>query len=97
MLAVRTRVIPQRKSYRAPRLAVLVAVAFALPAGAAESASGLRLAYLDPGSGSFLIQVLIATLAGAAVAVQGYWKKIKGFFGVGDDEPEPREESPGDD
>ncbi|HLF73775.1 MAG TPA: hypothetical protein VI524_05495 [Anaerolineales bacterium] len=40
------------------------------------------LPYLDPGSGSFLIQLLIATLLGLAVAVRASWSKIKGWFGV---------------
>jgi hypothetical protein len=37
-------------------------------------------AYLDPGSGSFLIQLLIAGLVGAGFLVKVYWKKIKGLF-----------------
>ena len=40
------------------------------------------LPYLDPGSGSFLIQLLIAALLGLAVAVRASWSKIKGWFGV---------------
>jgi hypothetical protein len=40
------------------------------------------LPYLDPGSGSFLIQLLIAALLGLAVAVRASWGKIKGWFGV---------------
>jgi hypothetical protein len=39
-------------------------------------------AYLDPGSGSFLIQILIAALLGIGVAVRASWGKIKGLFGV---------------
>lgn len=38
------------------------------------------LAYLDPGSGSFLIQLLMAGLLGAGILVKVYWKKIKGLF-----------------
>ncbi len=38
------------------------------------------LLYLDPGSGSFLIQLLLAVLLGAGVAVRMYWSKIKGLF-----------------
>ena len=38
------------------------------------------LAYLDPGSGSFIIQMLLAGLLGIAVAVRIYWKKIVKFF-----------------
>ena len=37
-------------------------------------------AYLDPGSGSFLIQLLIAGIVGAGFLVKMYWKKIKGLF-----------------
>lgn len=37
-------------------------------------------AYLDPGSGSFLIQLLIAGLVGAGFLIRAYWKKIKGLF-----------------
>jgi hypothetical protein len=37
--------------------------------------------YLDPGSGSILIQLLVAAALGAAFAVKVYWKKIKGLFG----------------
>lgn len=37
-------------------------------------------AYLDPGTGSFIFQLIIAGLAGAAFAVKMYWSKIKAFF-----------------
>jgi hypothetical protein len=40
------------------------------------------LAYLDPGSGSFLIQLLIATALGLAIALRASWGKIKGLFGA---------------
>ncbi len=39
------------------------------------------LPYLDPGSGSFLIQILIATLLGLGIALRVSWGKIKGLFG----------------
>jgi len=38
------------------------------------------LAYLDPGSGSFLLQLLIAGALGFLFALRVYWKRIKGFF-----------------
>jgi hypothetical protein len=38
------------------------------------------LLYLDPGSGSFLIQLLIAGLAGLGLAIAVSWTKIKRFF-----------------
>ncbi|HEX9840572.1 MAG TPA: hypothetical protein VGA72_14575 [Anaerolineales bacterium] len=53
------------------------------------------LPYLDPGSGSFLIQLLIAALLGLAVAVRASWSKIKGWFGIqpknDEDDDEPSE------
>jgi hypothetical protein len=36
--------------------------------------------YLDPGSGSFIIQLVIASLLGAAFVVRASWSKIKIFF-----------------
>lgn len=36
--------------------------------------------YLDPGSGSLLIQLLIAAVLGAGVAVRIYWGKLKALF-----------------
>lgn len=41
------------------------------------------LMYLDPGSGSFIIQMLLAGLLGIAVAIRIYWKKIVAFFRKG--------------
>ena len=52
------------------------------------------LPYLDPGSGSFLIQLLIAALLGIGVAVRASWGRIKGWFGVkpkADDEDDDTE------
>jgi len=37
--------------------------------------------YLDPGSGSFIIQILIAALLGVGIAIRASWGRIKGFFG----------------
>jgi hypothetical protein len=50
-------------------------------------------AYLDPGSGSILLQLLIAAALGAAFAVKVYWKKIKGVFGKKEDAGEPDQPS----
>ena len=47
-----------------------------------SSGFGNKLAYLDPGSGSFLIQLLIAALLGAGIALRASWGKIKGIFGI---------------
>ena len=37
-------------------------------------------AYLDPGTGSYVIQIVIATLAGGAYVVITSWGKIKTFL-----------------
>lgn len=39
-----------------------------------------ELAYLDPGSGSFIIQLLLASMVGAAFVIRTYWGKIRAFF-----------------
>ena len=37
-------------------------------------------AYLDPGTGSMIIQVLLAGILGAGFAIKIFWYKIKSFF-----------------
>jgi len=37
-------------------------------------------AYLDPGTGSMILQIVIASLVGAVFALKGYWSRIKEFF-----------------
>lgn len=37
-------------------------------------------AYLDPGTGSYIFQIIIAFLCGAAFTIKIYWGKIKLFF-----------------
>ena len=37
--------------------------------------------YLDPGSGSILLQLLLAALLGAGVILRSQWSKIKSLFG----------------
>jgi hypothetical protein len=36
-------------------------------------------AYLDPGTGSYMLQLLIAALLAAIVTVRMYWGRIKAF------------------
>ncbi len=35
--------------------------------------------YLDPGSGSYLLQLLIAGVMGALLMLRVYWSRVKGF------------------
>lgn len=37
-------------------------------------------AYLDAGSGSIVVQAIIAVFAGAAFAIKIYWRKLRYFF-----------------
>jgi len=37
-------------------------------------------AYLDPGTGSYILQMVIAALLGAALAIKIYWRRIKTFL-----------------
>lgn len=37
-------------------------------------------AYLDPGTGSMILQVILGGVAAATVAMKLYWQRIKGFF-----------------
>ena len=44
-------------------------------------------AYIDPGTGSMLIQSLIAVIAGGLFAIREYWHKLKIFFARKKDAP----------
>jgi hypothetical protein len=46
------------------------------------------LLYVDPGAGSFILQALVAMIAGAIVALNAYWTKIKKFFRGTPSEPD---------
>jgi len=48
----------------------------------AYSGFGKMMAYLDPGSGSILIQMVIASLLGAGLLIRSQWAKIKKFLGM---------------
>ena len=37
-------------------------------------------AYLDPGTGSYIFQLILAGLVGFLFVLRLYWKRIKGFF-----------------
>lgn len=38
-------------------------------------------AYLDPASGSMILQLILGGLAGIAIAVKVFWHKLLGIFG----------------
>jgi hypothetical protein len=37
-------------------------------------------AYIDPGSGSYVLQILIASVLGILTLIKIYWSKLKTFF-----------------
>lgn len=37
-------------------------------------------AYLDPGTGSYIFQIIIATVIGGFFAIKLFWQKIISFF-----------------
>jgi hypothetical protein len=43
----------------------------------------MLLLYVDPGSGSYLVQMIIAAVLGALFYFKTIWWKIKNFFGGG--------------
>ena len=50
-------------------------------------------AYLDPGTGSFVFQTLMATVVGSAFVLKTYWRRIKALFSrpsanLGKDDPQ---------
>jgi hypothetical protein len=51
----------------------------------------LPYAYLDPGSGSLVLQVILGGLAAAGVAVKFYWHRVLVFLGIRKREPESAE------
>ena len=45
-------------------------------------------AYVDPGTGSMLFQVLIGAFAAAGIAIATFWRKIVGIFSRSPKTPE---------
>jgi hypothetical protein len=51
--------------------------------------------YIDPGSGSYLVQAIIAAVLGAGFWIKASWHRIRAFFGgqksAADQKPEEKE------
>jgi dolichol kinase len=72
------------KMFRFLIAAVLVAMIFPLALSA----------YIDPGTGSYILQVLIAAFVAVSFTTKVFWKRIKKFFSRKKEEkPEPLQES----
>lgn len=50
-------------------------------------------AYLDPGSGSMFLQLVLGGVAGVGLILKLYWRKLLSFLGLRarDTQPEPRQ------
>ena len=44
--------------------------------GTLLAAQGRAHAYIDPGTGSYIFQIIIATLLGAGFMIKVYWRKL---------------------
>jgi hypothetical protein len=52
-----------------------------LDPGGRRSAEQQVLAYLDPGSGSMIVQILVGGLAAIGVTMKLYWRRLTALFG----------------
>ena len=59
---------------RRVRASVIVVAAVALVT------PGSAHAYIDPGTGSYIVQAVVAAIAGGLVAIKMYWQRVKGFL-----------------
>lgn len=66
-------------------------LALALWFGSTENA----FAYLDPGTGSILVQGIIGGVASGLFIMRMYWRKIKGLFGRSNAAEEPHKDPRG--
>lgn len=66
-----------RNPKRVPRR---VAVALVVGIGIFLASAQPAFAYIDPGSGSYLFQLLIGAMLGAGVAIAAFWRRVRGFF-----------------
>lgn len=55
-------------------VAVVIAVSYLV------ATTGPAAAYIDPGSGSYLLQLLVGAFLGASAAIAVFWRRIVGFF-----------------
>ena len=58
------------------KILTLAAFVFAMVFVAGRAAH----AYLDPGTGSYVFQILVAGLLGFAFSIKLFWKRIVAFF-----------------
>ena len=57
----------------------------------------MNLGYIDPGSGSMILQIIAGGAAAVAVTAKLYWNRILRFLRIRKDEPETAEATRGTD
>ena len=50
--------------------------------GERRATVGPMLSYLDPGTGSMILQVLLGGVAGIALAGKLYWQRLRSMLGI---------------
>ena len=65
-----------------------IVVGLLLGAGLIVWATGPAYAYLDPGTGTFILQIMAAGVVGGLFYIRRIGKVIKGFFIKDDSKPE---------
>lgn len=50
-------------------------------------------AYLDPGTGSMMLQIVLGGLAGLVVILKLFWHQLLALFGIGKDKKSDSEET----
>jgi len=53
---------------------------------------GAVLAYLDPGTGSMLVQLVVGGVAAVAVTAKFYWRRLLTLLRIRKPDPEPDQE-----
>jgi hypothetical protein len=57
-----------------------ICAAMAIAMGTFIALTGPAYAYIDPGSGGYILQLLIGAFLGASAAIAIFWRRIVGFF-----------------
>ena len=70
------------------RLILVFVLALAFAAGPSTA-----FAYLDPGSGSMIVQAVIGAVAVGGLTLKVYWRNLWSFFGMSSDKPINSEKS----
>ena len=56
---------------------LLIIVAFVVPLGLLPASAH---AYLDPGTGSYILQIVIGSLLAVAFTIKAFWHRIRAFL-----------------